>query len=313
MEDFIFIAAEAGDTKTFDFEPSLFHHPIHLGTKRPQGWRWYSVIHPKHKRVVASLYLNIDGEIASSSIKSPFGTVECSDNLPAEILYRFLGFVEGSASSLGVKKIIIKNPPLHYDLEKGALLQVFLLNHGYTLIGAEVGTVRYTTNDFKDELNRLERRKLKKSDEANLSYKLLPNERKYEVYTFIYACRQRKGYALSMTFEDLQRTMNQFPDRYLLFGVFHGEEMIAASVAVRVTSNVLYCFYADHAEAYYKLSPVVLLVKALYEYCQQHGISILDFGTSAVSGKPNFGLLNFKMRLGGKPSPKLTFEKTLSP
>lgn len=313
MEDFIFIAAEAGDTKTFDFEPSLFHHPSHLSIQRAQDWRWYCVLHPKHKRVVASLYLNIDGDVASSSIKSPFGTIESSDHLPPDVLYNLLGFAEDSVRHLGVRKIIIKNPPLHYDLIKGSLLQVFFFNLGYTVINAEVGTVRTTNNDFTGELNRLERRKLNQSDNSNLSCKLLSNERKREVYSFISTCRQRKGYALSMTFEDLQQVMVQFPDRYLLIGVFLGEEMIAASVAVRITSEILYNFYADHAEAYDHLSPVVLLVKGLYEYCQQHGMSLLDYGTSAVDGQPNFGLLNFKLRLGGKPSPKLTFEKILSP
>lgn len=147
MEDFIFIAADAGDTKTFDFEPSLFHHPSHLSVQRAQDWRWYCVLHPKHKKVIASLYLNISGDVGSS-IKS---------------------------------------------------------------------------------------------------------------------------------------------------------------------SEILYNFYADHSEAYDHLSPVVLLVKALYEYCQQQGMSLLDYGTSAVDGQLNFGLLNFKLRLRGKPSPKLTFEKILSP
>ena len=56
-----------------------------------------------------------------------------------------------------------------------------------------------------------------------------------------------------------------------------------------------------------------MVTKALYEYCQEHNISLLDFGTSAVNNQPNFGLLNFKMRLGGIPSAKLTFQKMLAP
>ena len=313
MEDFIFHEAEPEETKAFDFEPSLFHHPSHLDLQRTQGWKWFYVLHTKHGRIVASLNLHIDGAVASSSIRSPFGTVECSNDIPAEILYQFLGFVETRIRLLGIRKIIIKNPPIDYALERGALLETFLFNLGYTVTDAEVGAVRFTNNDFAKGLNRLESRKLKKSGHASLSYHLLSNDKLEEVYSFILACRQRKGYSLSMTLEDLARTMSRFPDRYVLSGVSLTEELVAASVAVRVTTNILYNFYADHAEAYDHLSPVVFLVKGLYAYCQQHKISMLDLGTSAVHGQPNFGLLNFKMRLGGKPSPKLTFEKNLTP
>ena len=249
MEDFIFTEAEPGETKPFDFEPSLFHTPLHINLQRSQGWKWYYVLHPKHRRIVASLYLQIDNGIASSSIRSPFGTIEHSDHLPTEVLYRFLIFVEARLRVLGVQKIVIKNPPLHYALEKGALLQTFLVNLGYTIVDAKVGAVRFTNNDFVTELNRLEKRKLKKSTDTNLSYRLLSNEKLPEVYSFIQTCRQRKGYSLSMTFEDLQHTMSFFPDRYLLFGVFLQDEIVAASVSIRVTSDILYNFYADHSKA----------------------------------------------------------------
>jgi hypothetical protein len=312
LEDFIFNAAAVGDTNTFDFEPTLFHFPSQLRIQRAQGWMWYYALHPKNKRVVFSLYLNINEGVARSSVQSPFGTIECSNDLPLETLYNFLAFVETRLRSLGVRELIIKNPPFHYNEEKGALLQVYLFNLGYTVTCAEVGAIRFTTEHFAIELTRMERRKLKKSENAGLTYRLLSNENVQEVYSFIFRCRQQKGYSLSMTFEDLLHAMQEFPDRYLLFGVFHGEQIIAASVTVRITSGILYIFYADHAHAYDKLSPVVMLVKGIYMYCQQHGITLLDFGTSARNGQPNFGLLNFKHRLGAKLSPRLTFAKTLT-
>lgn len=311
MEAFIFQEAEPGGTETFGFEPSLFHDPSHLDLQRSEGWKWYFVLHPRHKMIVASLYLHIGEEVASSAIRSPFGTVECSDDLPPEILYQFLTFVETRVRATGIRKITIKNPPLHYAPEKDALLQTYLFNLGYTVIHAEVGAIRFVHEDFEKGLNRLERRKLKKSGAANLSYKLLPSDKLEEVYSFILGCRKRKGHLLSITLADLTRTILRFPDRYVLSGVFLSEEMAAASVAVRVHSNILYNFYADHAEAYDALSPVVFLVKGLSDYCLENKISMLDLGTSAENNQPNFGLLNFKMRLGGNPSPKLTFEKNL--
>jgi len=313
LEAFTFHASEPGEIKTFGFEPSLFQHPAHLNLQCAGGWKWYYALEIRRERVVASLLLNISGTTANASIKSPFGTVECSDKIPGKTLYLFLQFVETQLYSADVRKIILKNPPMHYSIGSGALLHTFLFNLGYTVTEASVGSIRHTHDDFSMALNRLEKRKLRKSIQGELYFSFVPNDRLEEVYSFIHHCRSQKKYMLSMTLKDLQHTISLFPDRYLLLGVYFRDTLVAASVSVRVTSRILYNFYADHAAPYNHLSPTVLLVKGLYQYCQENDIPLLDLGTSAVSGQPNFGLLNFKTRLGGIPSPKLTFEKTLVP
>lgn len=313
MEDFIFHETEPGEIRTFDFEPSLFHNPLHLSIQSPSGWKWFYVLHPRHKRVIASLYLHVQGDTASSSVQSPFGTVECSDDLAPNTLYHFLEFIERRLHQNGIRRIVLKCPPVHFYPKYEGLLQTFLFNLGYVVTDAKMGTVRRVADDFTTELNRLERRKLRKAHHAALSCRFISNDRQKEVYDFILSCRERKGYPLSMTFTDFERTVQAFPDRYILTGVYFQEQLISASVAVRVNTGILYNFYADHDSKYDSLSPVVLLVEMLYNYCREHNIVLLDYGTSATHGKPNFGLLTFKLRLGGTPSPKHTFEKQLNP
>lgn len=296
----------------FDFEPTLFHHPSHLHLQIQGGWKWYYVIHPANKKIVASLYLHIKEHLAQSCVRSPFGTIEHSPNIPPEILFRFLDFIHTSLRKLTVNKIVIKTPPLHYG-EGGSLLQTFLFNYGYHVIDAEVGSIGYTNREFIHGLNQLEKRKLKKSEKAALHFNFISHNKFEEVYSFIAECRERKGYLLSMTLEELSQTIKQFKDRFLLASVFHGGELAAASICVRVSSKILYVFYVAHSAAYDHLSPVVLLVKGLFNYCQESKIELLDFGTSAVNGQPNFGLLNFKLGLGAVPSSKLTYEKILTP
>ncbi len=260
---------------------------------------------------MASVYFHISNNIANTSVRSPFGTVEFSKRLPAEILYKFLMFVEGDMQSTGIERIIIKNPPYLYAADKIATMESFLFNLGYNTTSSALGSIRFTHDDFVTKLHRLEISKLKKSADVNLNARFLSAENLDQVFDFILSCRKSKGYVLSMTLNDLKDTIGHFPDRYLFSGVFLGSEMIAASISIRVTSEILYNFYADHSATYNHLSPVVVLIKSLYEYCQQNKILMLDFGTSAVNGQPNFGLLKFKARLGGQPSPKLTFEKIL--
>ena len=309
MEDFIFHESDPWEVRAFDFEPTLFHNPEFLALKGKSGWRSFFVTHPKQKKVVVSLFLHVEGDVASSSRQSPFGTIEFSSDILPETLYKFLEFVEGKLA--GIRKIIIKSSPFYYDAAKSGLLQTFLFNRGYEVIDAEVGAVLPITASFEDGLNRLEKRHLKKCVESDLHYIFHDVKELENIYAFIHSCRQRKGYPLSMTLQELLLAAEAFPDRYLPVGVYHQNELIAASIAVRITSDILYNFYADHAAAYDHLSPVVFVVKALHDYCEKYNVKMLDMGTSALDRQPNFGLLNFKLRLGGIPTPKLTFEKTV--
>jgi len=311
LEDFTFHEAEPDLKAQFDFEASLFHHAEHLRLQASEGWHWFYISQEKRQAIVASVFLHFDGAVASSAVRSPFGTIEFSDVTPIDVLYAFIAFVEERSKSAGIRTIELKLPPLLYSPSQGSLLQTFLFNQGYGVKNAEAGTIRFTDGDFLMPLNRLERRQLRKCEEHGMTFKTLAHSNLESVYAFILSCRQKKGYTLSMTLKDLQRVMNKFADRYILLGVFDQQKMVAASVAVKISSSIVYNFYADHDEAYDFYSPGVMVVKGLYEYCQHHQIAMLDMGTSAVDGKPNFGLLNFKMRLGGMPTPKLTLEKNL--
>lgn len=249
--------------------------------------------------------------MAISALRSPYGTIECTDNLPAEALYDFLNYVEQRLQLTGVDRVILKTPPYNYPVGSNAVLQTYLFNLGYQVTAAEVGAVRFTTNPFAAGLNKYGQQILRKSMKQNLEVKFLSPDQVDRVYEFIHSCHRLKDYALSMSLPDLKDTIACFPDRYFLTGVFDGTELMAASLAVRVRSDVLYNFYADHAAQYDALSPMTVLIHHLYSYCQTNRIHLLDLGTSATNNQPNFGLLNFKMRIGALQSPKLTFEKIL--
>jgi hypothetical protein len=85
--------------------------------------------------------------------------------------------------------------------------------------------------------------------------------------------------------------------------------MIAAAIAIRISSQVLNLFFIDHDSQFDKLSPPVLLIAALYDYCTMNHIPILDLGTSSLPNGPNIGLLSFKMGMGAQPSVKPTLRK----
>jgi lipid II:glycine glycyltransferase (peptidoglycan interpeptide bridge formation enzyme) len=132
------------------------------------------------------------------------------------------------------------------------------------------------------------------------------------VYTFIHKQQSLKGYSISMTFEELQKTVDACKENFFLFAAWNQEEIVAASVSIKVTDSVLYNFYITHDATYKQYSPVVAIIETLYNFCKERNLSILDLGTSMLNDKPNISLLDFKRRLGGVDTERLILSKILS-
>jgi hypothetical protein len=310
LEEYTFLESPPA-AATPGFEVSLFNQPQHLLLQAREGWHTFSVLHTKHQRIDALLHLHVEDGIARSPFKAPFGSVEFSPKLPPVTLFQFLEFVEAKIRARGVKAVIIKNPPHDYNPAGSALLQVFFSNQGYHIALAETGSMIAVREYSERGLARLTKRNLRGAREARLEFRKVSADHLEVIYSFILACRKQKNYSLSMTLAALREALDQFPQQYVLFGVYQEDTLVAASVAIHVNSRVLYNFYADHATAFDHLSPVVLLTEGLVRYAQEQKASWLDLGTSALEDKPNFGLLDFKIRLGATPTAKLTFEKIL--
>jgi len=312
LGDFIFHNGPLPADIRLDFDESLFNTAPYRLLQSPSGWHSFFVIHAKEKKAVAGIHFYVEGNVAQSPSRAPFGSVDCVDDLPSQVLFEFLRFIDDGIKKTGVHQVTIKHSPAAYAPRREALLQTFLLNLGYRVAHAETGAIIPVAGKFEDHLDAWEKRKLKQAQAAALHGRPLTPDHVETIFHFILASRKQKGYPLSMTLEAIRRVVERFPERYLLFGVYQDDRLIAASISIRVNDRVLYNFYSAHDSAYDHLSPVVFLVEGLYSYGMAHHLALLDLGTSAVEGKPNFGLLDFKMRLGGLPTPKLTFEKTFS-
>ncbi|GAB3167993.1 hypothetical protein GCM10027291_15860 [Telluribacter humicola] len=132
------------------------------------------------------------------------------------------------------------------------------------------------------------------------------------VYTFINKSRQEQGYPLTLPREKLLDLLNLFPAEVLVFGVYDGEIIAALTVAIQVSRDIIYNFLPADNLQYRTYSPTVMLNEALYHYCQQEGVKIVDLGISLDHhGQPKPSLARFKERLGGISSPKITYSKEL--
>ena len=296
-----------------DFEPALFNTTAFAELQKSADVISFYLLHQGKKKAIACIHFHISEHVARSPFKAPFGSIECSKKINPNRLYTFLECVEVQLKQKGVHAVYIKNPPRAYSPEKFSLVETFFLNHKYEITDAEVSTVIPVTGEpFTGLIRNSEKLRMRQAQKAAFTFQNLPVEKLDDVYGFISRCHHEKGYQVSITQGELQRTANEFPEQYLLFVILQSSNIVAASIAIRVRKTTLYNFIANHEKQFNQLSPPVILMEGMYEYCRQNKITLFDLGTSALHGKPNFPLLDFKLHIGGLPTSKLSFYKKLS-
>lgn len=293
-----------------DYSSYLFNHPDHLRLQADE-WLSYYLLRNVNQKAMAQVSFHLQNKKALTPVRAPFGSFLFSERLSPQVLYEFIQHCEEHLRKKGIKSICITEPPLYYR-QSGELLQTILLNLDYRISKAELSSgIRVDSISFEEKIEAWEKRKLKQSKMKGLTCKALPLSELENVYNFILRCRQQRGHSLSMTLEELTETVITFKKSFFLFVVHCDKEMAAASIAIQVNRSILYNFYSGHLKKFDALSPVVLLTGAMHKFCATHQIQLLDLGTSAINGQPNFRLLDFKLRLGAVPSMKLSFEKEL--
>jgi len=300
-----FVSDERGDAPgQITFEESLFNQQAHRFRQAHGHWKSFYILH--HDDVVASCHWNIDGQLAGSPQRAPYGFLEGRNDLPPSQLFDFLLFMVKALRAAGVQQLQFKMSPASYQENLNSLLLVFLQNAGAVISTAEVSAIIEIKHTLSQRMHPWARRKWRQAKDAGVV--VMRGDSSEGVYDFIAACRQAKGYQLSMTKAAFLEDVSLFPDRYLFFQAEAEGVMAAACIVVRARSDVWYTYAYDHASSFDSLSPVVLLMDFIHAHAKQEGVRIIDLGTSAIDNKPNFGLLDFKLHLGAVPAPKFSFQ-----
>ncbi len=261
MTDYAFQEGIPSDF-TVDFITGIFHDQRHLELQAPRGWHSFVLINTKAKTILAHVNYHLEDSFARSPFRSPYGSFLFSKTVSETILAEFVAFTELKLIERGIETLQLKNSPDIYSPEESKLLQRVLLKSGYEIKGEEISAVIQVTDlKFESILHRSEKKRLRKCNESGLRFHSLPLNSLPDVYQFLKACREEKGYKLSMSLHELQEVAHIFPENFFLTSVYMGNELVAANISIRVTPHVLYNFYHDHTSSYDSLSPVVLLNK----------------------------------------------------
>jgi hypothetical protein len=247
-----------------------------------------------------------------SPARAPFGGLEFDPNLNLEALHWFWQQIEQFLQKKMVKSIQIKSYPEAYAPDNSAHLSHLFLQNGFQISQTDLNYhLTISLLGFENYLHPNEIRQLRKCQKANFTFELWQPPDLAYVYQFIAAARTRKSYPMSLDFLAFQDLFSRFPADFQVFTVRNQSEIIALTVTVRVNEHILYNFYPADEAKYLSFSPLVLLHQGLYEYALANRYQLLDLGIATENTQPNFGLIQFKRKLGSKASLKLTFKKDL--
>jgi hypothetical protein len=294
-----------------DYEPYLFNTKEHRALQAVEGWQEFHLLNKVSKKVIASISFHVNDSVAKSPLRAPFGGFDYSQTVSIESIFTFIADVERALIKKGVQEIDILCPP-ELCSSNQPFLTISLLNQGYQIIEAEPGAcIEVDKTPLVEKMSKDKRARLRQCEKAGFTLKKLHLKKLETVYSFIANCRKKQGRQLSMSFPDLLKTVQVLPKSFFIVGVFDKSKMIGACICVRVSSSIVYTFYSAHDDAYDKISPRIFLLDNLYRLCQKNKVELLDLGTSALNGKPNFPLLDFKLRVGATLTSKFRFKKML--
>jgi hypothetical protein len=295
-----------------EFDPYLFNEPRNLTIQSSSGWHSFYALRSEKKVARARVHFHIDKHEAHSPHKNPFGSFEFSEGMAPKEFYDFIRWVEAQLIVRGVKRIEIKSYPHLYNSNCSSILTTFLINLGYRVKNAEVNScIEVNPTALYQAMSSWEKRKSGQIKRTTLRFSTVPVTKIKDVFDFISSCREERKQSLSMTYGQMKTVSDLFPDKFCLFGIYENNALAAASISIMINKTILYNFYSAHAKQYDSLSPVVRLMEGIYEHCQHEKVRLIDLGTSALQGRPNFSLLDFKLNLGAYPTQKLVFEKVV--
>lgn len=157
--------------------------------------------------------------------------------------------------------------------------------------------------DCEGLLSKGNRKKLRQFKESSGVVKVAAPSDLDSAIQLLQDSRKRMGVQLSMSKEKIKESFEKLPDRYTCYQAIVGENLAAAAMVVKISSDTNYVLYwGDSADSGRRLSPTVALFEAIYTDSQRNGFQVLDLGISSVNGEVNAGLRRFKTNLGAKES-----------
>ncbi|MEO9967558.1 MAG: GNAT family N-acetyltransferase [Reichenbachiella sp.] len=289
---------------------SIFYHPDYLSQLTSDVVSFYAV-DQSTSELILSIHFQILNQKAVSLWEAPFGGIESSKYSDPSVLFGFMNYIFDQLRSKNIKEIIIKSAPdFHRKFQHNP---EFFTEKNFEIYGTDINHhLVITEADPSEHFSTMQKRRLKKSLSANFECRHEDSSRLDTLYSFITKCRKQKNHEMPVSFDRLAEAIQKLPDTYHLISIYDGNQLIAATVSVAVSKDVLYNFMPASSRSHDTYSPMVLLIDQLYRYGREHDFKVLDLGTSMTGSELNFSLIAFKERMGGIESKRNIYRNIIS-
>ena len=296
----------------FTFTPHFFNTLKFQQNQQYDPLLSFYILDEAEKEVKGLIHFTQLGDTAESQPRGPFGGFEVDPHIDDEVFVRFNEFIDSSLSDLGISKIrIIQRPDILFnEIAFDPVEMLYDLN--YRIVNTDISHYVSLEDVSLKDIHPMERRNFRKARAKDYRWKLESISSLPEVYSFIERCREQNQLKVNITFEDLRRSFNRFPQKYRIFSIRYQDYLAAASITVEVSKEVMYNYLPASDKRFNKDSPNVFLLVSLYKYAKSLGYEVLDLGVSSIDGKIQTGLAEFKERMGALICEKKSFEKKLS-
>lgn len=132
------------------------------------------------------------------------------------------------------------------------------------------------------------------------------SDEKSLVYDIISQNRAHRGYPLRMTKEQVMQTTSLVDADFFLVRIPCGQN-VASALVYRVSKDIVQVIYWGNLSGFDEFRPMNFLALNLFEFYAKSGLKTVDIGPSSENSFPNYGLCDFKERIGCEVHPKFSF------
>lgn len=250
----------------------------------------------RHKNSALYGYYSVDKNKLFIGQKSTFGGVYLQDDTVPEDLENLVKKFEDEF----LRKYSgynLRLPPNYLNKKLNEFSNIF--NSIGSSVITEINQYHEITNNSNYLLFSKSNRKIFRRLKANGCTIKLSKKPNGDGYSLLEKNRKLRNVKLSLSFQEIQKQTMASEGKYIYFSCYdRANILIAYSVCVRVSRNVLYILYWGEDPKYRKRSPVVMIADAAVQFCVKNEIRWLDAGISSFNGVVDKDLHDFKRRLG---------------
>ena len=262
-------------------------------------------------KVIANLAFSVSNKNSLlSPLKGTFGGVSAKEQIDLFLLENFLNIAIFKILS-NYKLITIKLNPLAYNARLCSKCINILSRIGFKITCSDLNySLNLETTNFPDNISSGNKKKIRQCEKFGYIVNKLDVADYNKAYDVISKNRLQKKYKLSVNQEEFVHMVDLFENDIICFGVSHSDttELVASSICIKISSDVLYVFYWGDILIESSFSPVALLATNIVQFAKDNNFKILDIGTSSINSVPLYSLANFKVNLGFEESLKFTME-----